>query len=102
VIFCDYLWGEIRLDRFLVIMIMLSSALMVSTIEYETMPKFDLSVRKDRIKIIVIIGAAFLLMIKTRLVMFPLVAAYILWGVAKLIIGLVDRNLHDNRQPPAG
>jgi len=98
VIFCDHVWGEIRLDRFLSIMILSFSAMMVSTIEYETLPRFDLTVRRNRIKIIVMIGAGLLLMIKTRLVMFPLVSAYILWGIVKLVIGLIGRNIDDNQK----
>jgi len=98
VIFCDFLWGEIRLDRFLSIMILVFSALMVSTIEYETLPKFDLRVKRNRIKMIVVIGAALLLTIKTRLVMFPLVATYILWGIVKLVIGLTGKNIGEYRK----
>jgi len=100
VIFCDYLWGEIRLDRFLAIMIILFSALMVSTIEYETMPKFDFSVRKNRIKFIIMLGAGLLLMIQTRLVMFPMVALYILWGIFKLAAGLIAKNGSDDLVKP--
>ncbi|MCP4581357.1 MAG: CDP-diacylglycerol--serine O-phosphatidyltransferase [candidate division Zixibacteria bacterium] len=93
VIFSEHLWGEIRLDRFLIIMVFLFSALMVSTIEYETMPKFDFSVKRNRIKVLVIFGAAILLMVKTRLVMFPLVSLYALSGVYKLIFGLIQKTV---------
>ena len=97
VIFCDHLWGEIRLDRFLAIMIILFSVLMVSTIEYETMPRFDFSIRKNRIKLIILLGAGLLLMIQTRLVMFPMVVLYILWGIFKLVIGLITKNDSNDR-----
>jgi len=100
VIFSDYIWGEIRLDRFLSIMILAFSALMVSSISYETLPKFNLRDSKSRIKIIIVFICAILLMIKTRLVMFPLVALYILWGVVKLMMELVDKNLRDNGNTP--
>jgi CDP-diacylglycerol--serine O-phosphatidyltransferase len=93
VIFSEYLWGEIRLDRILIIMVFLFSALMVSTIEYETLPKFDFSVKRNRIKVLVIIGCAVLLMISPRLVMFPLVTLYILSGVYKLIHGLIQKTV---------
>lgn len=91
VIFCDHFWGKITLDRFLWIMVILFSALMVSTIEYETMPKFDFRVRKNRIKVLVILGAGLLLMIQTRALMFPLVVLYILSGVYKLVVGLIEK-----------
>ena len=54
VIFCEAIWGEIRLDRFLLIMVVMFSALMVSTIEYETMPGFDLSNKRNRIKMLML------------------------------------------------
>jgi CDP-diacylglycerol--serine O-phosphatidyltransferase len=100
VIFCDYLWGEIRLDRFLSIMILVSSALMVSTIEYETLPKFDLSIQRNRIKLLIIIGAGLLLALKTRLVMFPIVALYILLGLVKLVAGLINKNVRADLAKP--
>ena len=93
VIFSNYLWGEIRLDRLLSIMVILFSALMVSTIEFEIMPKFDFSVRMNRIKVLVIVGAALIIMVKPRLMMFPLVALYILSGVYKLVAVLVEKTL---------
>lgn len=93
VIFSEHLWGEIRLDRFLSIMVILFSALMVSTIEYETMPRFDFRIKKNRIKVLIMIAAGILLMIRTRLLMFPLVSLYILSGVFGLVKGLIDRTL---------
>jgi len=96
VIFCDHLWGEIRLDRFLLIMIILFSALMVSTIEYETMPRFDFSIKKNRIKMIILVSAGMLLMIKTRLLMFPFVAGYIIWGIVKLLASLIEKGVHND------
>jgi phosphatidylserine synthase len=81
-------------------MVFLFSALMVSTIEYETMPKFDFSVKRNRIKVLVILGAAILLMIKTRLVMFPLVSLYILYGVYKLVFGLVQKTVLNGDDEP--
>jgi CDP-diacylglycerol--serine O-phosphatidyltransferase len=93
VIFSEHIWGEIRLDRFLSIMVILFSALMVSTIEYETMPKFDFRVRRNRIKVLVLIGTGLILMIRPRLAMFPLVTVYILSGVYKLVVGLVEKTL---------
>lgn len=100
VIFCQHLWGEIRLDRFLSIMIILFSALMVSTIEYEAIPRFDLSVRKDRTKILLLIVAGLALMIKTRLVMFPILAIYILSGLIKLVVGLLDKTVREELTRP--
>jgi CDP-diacylglycerol--serine O-phosphatidyltransferase len=102
VIFSEYLWGEIRLDRILSIMVILFSALMVSTIEYETMPKFDFRVSRNRIKVLILIGAGLIVMLKPRLMMFPLVTLYILSGVYKLVVALISKTLRnggDNKKP---
>jgi CDP-diacylglycerol--serine O-phosphatidyltransferase len=90
-IFSEHLWGEIRLDRFLSIMVILFSALMVSTIEFETLPRFDFRVKKNRIKVLVLMAAGVLLMVRPRLLMFPLVSLYILAGIFRLVKGLIDK-----------
>jgi len=103
VIFCNHLWGEIRLDKFLAIMLVTFSALMVSTIEYETMPKFDFRIRRNRIKVLVLLGAGLIILVRTRLAMFPLVALYVFMGIAKLVVGLVGKTLRngsDNHDKP--
>jgi CDP-diacylglycerol---serine O-phosphatidyltransferase len=93
VIFCEAVWGEIRLDRFLLIMVVMFSALMVSTIEYETMPGFDLSNKRNRIKMLMLVAVGVALVIRTRLVLFPLMALYTISGIAKFAAMLVNNNV---------
>jgi CDP-diacylglycerol---serine O-phosphatidyltransferase len=93
VIFCEAIWGEIRLDRFLLIMVIMFSALMVSTIEYETMPGFDLSNRRNRIKMLVLVVVGLALVIKTRTMLFPLMALYTISGIIKFAVVLVNNNV---------
>jgi CDP-diacylglycerol---serine O-phosphatidyltransferase len=93
VIFCEALWGEVRLDKMLTIMVVLFSALMVSTIEYEAMPGSDLSIKKNRTKILVLVVVGVALIVRTRLFLFPFLALYIVSGVLRLIIGLVNNNV---------
>jgi CDP-diacylglycerol--serine O-phosphatidyltransferase len=93
VIFCETLWGEIRLDKFLTIMVVLFSALMVSTIEYETMPSSDLSIKKNRTKMLILVAVGVALMVRTRIFLFPLLALYIFSGILKLFIGLINNNV---------
>jgi CDP-diacylglycerol--serine O-phosphatidyltransferase len=85
ILFCTEVWGGIRFERFFIILIIASAALMVSTIEYETMPKFDVSRTKDRIKILFLLLVAVGMMINASLVMFPLAMGYILFGLSRMV-----------------
>ncbi len=91
VIFSQHIWGEIRLDRMLAVMVILTSALMVSPIRYETVPLFDFTAKKYKIKILLLIVAVILVAFKTRLMMFPLIALYVLSGIYRLIVTLFSK-----------
>lgn len=84
VLFCNEMWGQIRFEKFFVILVIGSAALMVSTIEFETMPKFDFSKPKDRFKVLFLLLVAIGLMINASLVIFPLALAYIIYGLSKM------------------
>lgn len=84
VLFCNEVWGEIRFEKFFIILVIASAALMVSTIEYETMPKFDFSRPKNRIKMLFLLLIAVGLMINASLIIFPLALAYIIYGLSKM------------------
>jgi CDP-diacylglycerol--serine O-phosphatidyltransferase len=89
ILFSYEIWGAIRLQKFFIIVILATAALMVSTIEFETMPRFDFSKPSDRIKVIVLLAAAVGIMINASLVIFPLVMLYILLGIGKLLATLL-------------
>lgn len=93
VIFCDHLWGSIKLDRILYMMVIAYSALMVSTIEFESMPSFDISVRRNRIKIMLLVGISLMLLIKTKLLLFPLLVLYAISGPIRLVVGLANSDV---------
>jgi len=84
VLFCNEVWGQIRFEKFFIILVVASAALMVSSIEYETMPKFDFSKSKDRIKMLLLLLVAVGLMINASLIIFPLALAYIIYGLSKM------------------
>ncbi len=84
ILFCNEVWGQIRFEKFFIILVIASAALMVSTIEYETMPKFDFSKPKDRVKVLFLLLVAVGLMINASLIIFPLVMAYIVYGLSKM------------------
>ncbi|MEE9554091.1 MAG: CDP-diacylglycerol--serine O-phosphatidyltransferase [candidate division Zixibacteria bacterium] len=89
VLFSNEIWGEIRFEKFFVVLLVATAALMVSSVEYESMPKFDLSKRKDRIKILFLLLVAVGLIVNAPLVMFPLAIIYILYGLLKMIYMIV-------------
>jgi CDP-diacylglycerol--serine O-phosphatidyltransferase len=89
-LFSYQLWGELTYPEALVTMIIVFSALMVSGIEYDTLPKFSLNSRKNMIKLICILGAFIAVLIKPRLVIFPLGMIYVLSGVGREIYHLIQ------------
>ena len=85
ILFCDYLWGEVKSPEILITMIIIFSGLMVSGIEYEGLPEFPLKNKKEKIKLLVILLAMVAILIKPKLMLFPLGLFYILSGVVKEI-----------------
>lgn len=89
VLFSNEMWGEVRFEKFFIVLLLATSALMVSTVEYESMPKFDFSRKKDRIKVMFLILIAVGLIVNAQLVMFPLALIYILYGLLKMVYMIV-------------
>lgn len=102
ILFSIEVWGQIRFEKFFIVLLIATTALMVSTIEYETMPKFDLSRRKDRIKVLFLLLIAVAITVNASLVMFPLVLSYILYGLSKMILVVVTGAGRETFQYPAG
>lgn len=75
-------WGEMRLVRFLVVMIIVSSGLMVSSISYENKPTSWRTMR-DRIKFVYIFIGIVAVMIDLSSTLFPLVFLYGLSGIVQ-------------------
>jgi CDP-diacylglycerol--serine O-phosphatidyltransferase len=82
VIFCYNVWGRIEYGEYLISMVILFSALMVSQIEYDTIPD-NVNTRKNRIKLLYIVLLAMAALIRPRLLMFPVFMLYIVYGLAK-------------------
>ena len=82
VIFCYELFDGIQYSEWLVSMIVVSALLMVSQVEYESLPdRFDN--RKAFIRLVVIVIAAVAALWRPRLLLFPFVAIYILLGMIR-------------------
>lgn len=82
-LFCQEIWGVLRFPKALVTMIIAFSGLMVSGIEYETLPKFYLGDKKNKVKLIYVFIFIIALLINPRLVLFPFGLLYVLSGVVK-------------------
>lgn len=80
VIFSYHIWGELRYHEWLVSMIVLCALLMVSQVKYEAFPD-RFNTPSGRIKLVVIVVGAMVAFYQPRLLLFPLFALYILWGM---------------------
>jgi len=82
VIFSYNLWNGLQYDEVLVTMIAVFSFVMVSQIQYETMPE-TFATHWDRMKAAALVVAAICLAFRPRLLLFPIVVAYILFGLGR-------------------
>ncbi len=110
VIFCYAIWGRVEYGEYLVSMMIVFSALMVSQIEYEAMPdKFH--TRANRIKLLYIVVLALAALIRPRLLMFPILLLYIATGIIKEAVRVIkaatsargeaaEENENDETGPP--
>jgi CDP-diacylglycerol--serine O-phosphatidyltransferase len=82
IIFSYKVWGQLEHAELLVSMIILLAILMVSQIEYEILPdRFES--RQGRIKLIILVAIIPAIIFKPRLLLFPIVSLYILYGIAR-------------------
>ncbi len=82
IIMSYYLWGRLEYSEYLVSMIILFAALMVSQVEYDSFPD-RFNTRKNRIKLLFFLVAAGAALIKPRLLLFPIFAVYIIIGLVR-------------------
>jgi CDP-diacylglycerol--serine O-phosphatidyltransferase len=82
IIFSYHLWDTLRYDEVLVSMIIAFSFLMVSQVQYDTLPE-SFATPWDRTKAAALAVAAVALLIQPRLLLFPLIAVHILFGLGR-------------------
>ncbi len=87
-LFCNEIWGHLRFPKALITMLIAFSGLMVSGIEYETLPKFSFADRKNKIKLLYLFVFLIALVINPWLALFPFGLLYILSGLGKGVYGL--------------
>ncbi|HWR83597.1 MAG TPA: CDP-diacylglycerol--serine O-phosphatidyltransferase [Candidatus Deferrimicrobium sp.] len=105
IIFSYHVWGSLRYDELLVSMIILFAFLMVSQVQYDTFPeRFDTP--QSRLKLAVLLAAAVVVIFRPRLLLFPMLAAYILFGMTRELyrlfsagVGRVTGRPNRQRQP---
>lgn len=95
-LFCHEIWGHLRFPKALITMIIAFSGLMVSEIEYETLPKFSFSNAKNKIKLVYLFIFLIVLMINPRLALFPFGLLYILSGLGKEAYELFHTEKQEN------
>lgn len=87
VIFNYDLWEGLKFGPLLIPMILLLSFLMVSNIEYQTMPKFSFRVnRKNSIQFILLIVGVTVILIFREKILFPLVFGFVLFYLGRGIL----------------
>ncbi len=86
-LFCYEIWGELKYSEFLISMIIAFSALMVSSLKYDTLPNTNFRSRQNNIKLLYTLIATTALFIKPQLVFFPMGIAYVLSGLAREATG---------------
>lgn len=81
-IFSYHLWGRLEYSEILISMIILFAFLMVSQVQYDAIPEKFAS-QSGRIKLGVMIIAAIIVIFQPRLLLFPILALYILYGIVR-------------------
>jgi len=94
IIFSEYFYQDPgKFPKTMIILVFLVSILMVSTIRYETMPNLNFKGSvKDKIKVILVIIGAILIIIFPQIVVFPFMVFYILTGIITWILRIDMHN----------
>ena len=88
ILFAREVLGQMNVEKYYIIITLVTSALMVSVIEFETMPRFDFSKMGNRLKVLFLILTAVGMMINSSLVLFPLVAVYVVFAISKFMVDI--------------
>ena len=97
VIFNYYFWNEIHLTRVLIPQIVVICLLMISTIEYETLPKMTFKAgRKNSSQFILLLVGFIILILFPQETFYPLCVSFILWGVVRSLYRLLKQEKTDD------
>jgi len=98
VLLCQHLYGQLRYEKFMVVMIIGYSLLMVSAIEFEARPRTFRTTR-DRFKLLYILLAVAGTIYEPALAIFPATAGYVAYGLVSEGVQLA-RGTHSIRRRP--
>lgn len=87
IIFNYNFWGELRFSIFMLPLVIFLCVLMVSTVEFDTLPKFSLrDTRKNFIKLVIFLVCSAIIAIFPREAMFPAAISFIFFGIFRWLI----------------
>ena len=85
IIFNFEFWGNLRWSKIFLSLVILVSLLMITNIRYEIIPDFSLQTsRANRIKILIFIVFALIIILFPQQTFFPIIIAYVLSGVLRV------------------
>jgi CDP-diacylglycerol--serine O-phosphatidyltransferase len=91
VIFNYDLWEGLRFPALLVPVVITVSLLMVSTLEYDAMPKFSfVGGRRNTVLVVILVVALSAILYFRQKALFPLIMSYVLFGVVRGLFGQGD------------
>jgi len=82
IILCYDVWGGLEYSEILVSMIILLAILMVSQVQYDTIPD-TFQTKAARLRLIALLIAGVAVLFSPRLLLFPMLAFYILFGMVR-------------------
>ena len=91
-LFSDKVWGGVRFPEISIFMLIAFSALMVSNIKYDNLPKFSFDNGWNRIKLLYMFVGIIAILIKPKLTLFPLGIIYVFSGVIRGIYDIFSTN----------
>jgi CDP-diacylglycerol--serine O-phosphatidyltransferase len=89
ILFSYDLWDGLRMSEVLIAMIVVLAFLMVTQVEYDTLPD-RFTTPGERLRLILLLVAAILVAFRPRVLLFPIVVLYILFGVARELYRLLN------------
>ncbi len=98
VIFSEQVWGEARLEKLVVTMVIGFGLLMVSNIEYESNPRISLRNKGGILRLILILISLAAIIYKPRYALFPVSMMYIISGLVREGVLLAKQTQHLSKE----
>ena len=90
IIFNYYFWNTIQLTRLIVPIVILVCLLMVSNVEYYTLPKLTFRMGRRHSSLIVLMFAILIIIVFfPQETLFPVFLVYVLWGLSRHLLSTV-------------